>query len=896
MGGGEMRLFANVCLWAMVLMSLLPCKALGGARFEELKKDWTIYLVQHTHTDIGYTRPQTEILSEHLRYIDYAIDYCDRTRDYPDAARFRWTCEAAWAVAEYIRVRPESQIRRLKDCIRRGQIEITAMYFNMAEVADENSLRYFLLPLAALKEQGIPVRLAMQNDVNGIAWCLADYLPDLGVRYLWMGEHTHKALEPFDKPTVFRWESPSGNGLYAFRAEHYMTGNFWGLPDGKMEDVEANLRNYLKSLEDRSYPFSEIGIQFSGSYTDNAPPSTSICDFIAAWNEKYDTPKLRSATAQEFMDQVVSHYPDQIPTYRAAWPDWWTDGFGSAARETGQARRAQADLLSAQALLSMAALQGVPLPEGSAVGIRKIHDDLLFYDEHTFGASESIWDSSSWQTAVQWGIKGAYAWTARKDAGMLYETAGGLLQDCIHRDSVPTLTFFNPLAWERDAFCDVFIDFTILPQDGSCVIEDADGQVLPMQVLSERREGRYYRVFVKGMPSLGYRTCRIVRRSAPASGEEVSLVSQDSTFVLVSPFYRVVVDAVRGGVRSLWDKKAGRELVDAGSCWELGQPIRETLSDRHNLELKNATGLDRHAVRDVRVREGNSGPLFRSLTVTASSEGLSSHGITCELRLYAQMPVIELCYSARPLAQTDPNAWYVAFPFVGERLAFDVPGGVVRPGENQLEGTSSTWNTMQNFVASRSENHQILLSSREVPLVQLGGLMDGPFQYIKQYGQPHVFSWVTNNYWVTNFKASQDGEIRWSYALTSLPGQSDGDALRFSIGDRVPLYGRTLPAGIPDSCPLEGSQLTVMPSDVTVTAICPSQDGRHIILHIRETSGRDGVVFSLLSQGRMLRFDRVDALERVLGHKLSSCLIPAQGNLLVRVDADPAGWNTQTRR
>jgi hypothetical protein len=27
---------------------------------------WTVYLVQHVHTDIGYTRPQTEILPEHL--------------------------------------------------------------------------------------------------------------------------------------------------------------------------------------------------------------------------------------------------------------------------------------------------------------------------------------------------------------------------------------------------------------------------------------------------------------------------------------------------------------------------------------------------------------------------------------------------------------------------------------------------------------------------------------------------------------------------------------------------------------------------------------------------------------------------------------------------------------
>ena len=55
----------------------------------------TIYLVQHTHTDIGYTRPQAEILGEHLRYIDFALEYCALTDDYPDEAKFRWTCEAA---------------------------------------------------------------------------------------------------------------------------------------------------------------------------------------------------------------------------------------------------------------------------------------------------------------------------------------------------------------------------------------------------------------------------------------------------------------------------------------------------------------------------------------------------------------------------------------------------------------------------------------------------------------------------------------------------------------------------------------------------------------------------------------------------------------------------------
>lgn len=52
-------------------------------------RHWQMNLVQHTHTDIGYTRSQMEILAEHLRYIDYALDYCDATDHYPDYAKFR---------------------------------------------------------------------------------------------------------------------------------------------------------------------------------------------------------------------------------------------------------------------------------------------------------------------------------------------------------------------------------------------------------------------------------------------------------------------------------------------------------------------------------------------------------------------------------------------------------------------------------------------------------------------------------------------------------------------------------------------------------------------------------------------------------------------------------------
>lgn len=163
-------------------------------------KKWKIKFIQHNHTDIGYTRSQTDILAEHLRYIDYALDYCDATDNYPDNAKFRWTCEASWPVDEYLKCRPASQVERLIKRINEGRIEVTGMYFNFDEIPDEKILAASLAAAGRIKEKGIPVTLAMQDDVNGIGWCLNDYFNQMGIKYLNMGTHGHRALICFDKP------------------------------------------------------------------------------------------------------------------------------------------------------------------------------------------------------------------------------------------------------------------------------------------------------------------------------------------------------------------------------------------------------------------------------------------------------------------------------------------------------------------------------------------------------------------------------------------------------------------------------------------------------------------------------------------------------------------------
>ena len=850
-----------------VVISILSGSELLGrftAKVVPVKKQ-TIYLVQHTHTDIGYTKPQTEILAEHIRYIDYAIEYCELTENYPDEAKFRWVCEATWPVKEYLKSRPKEQIEKFIKYIKNGQIEVAGMFFNMSEMVDENSFKTFLEPIKTLKELGIPVKTAMQNDVNGIAWCLADYMPDLGIKYFSMGENNHRALIPFNRPTIYKWESPSGKSSYSYRTDHYHTGNFWRISDLNAEEIAPTIFGYLENLTASGYPFDAISVQYSGYHTDNSPPSMIPNKLIKDWNEKYAWPKLKSALLHEFLDYIVSKYDEQLPVIRAAYPDWWTDGFGSAARETAASRKTHADMITIQGLLSMSSAKGQVLPENIHNRIRHIHENLLFYDEHTYGAAESISDPTCDNSMVQWAEKGSYVWEALKNAQIMYETAGGMLQSFIPRGEKPTITFYNTLNWSRSGMVELYIDHEIIPAGREFRLIDSNGNEAKAQPLRSRREGTYYAVYAQNLPPMGYKVYQILtgdknRQSLPA----VSLTDN----IIENNYFRIELDPIKGSIKSLTDKESGLEMVDKDSPWLLGAFVYETLNNnRRQMEQYTLTEYNRKGISDIIIKPGTSGPIFKSFHIEGKSGGVEEkHGVKIEVRMFHNEKRIEFNYTTRKLPITEPDGIYIAFPFKldNAKLYFDVQGGVVSSGENQIEGTASDWNTVQNFVSARNSNTQFILSSDVIPLFQLGGINTGQYQRKKTYDKPHVYSWVTNNYWTTNFRASQEGELKWSYYLTSTGDISNSAATKFGWGSRIPVYSRVMPEGKNTNHPAEYSAFRLNNDNFLMASATPSATEGYLLINVRELDGKNSTLQILDKNGKPMEFTVVNILEEPL--------------------------------
>jgi alpha-mannosidase len=211
------------------------------------------------------------------------------------------------------------------------------------------------------------------------------------------------------------------------------------------------------------------------------------------------------------------------------------------------------------------------------------------------------------------------------------------------------------------------------------------------------------------------------------------------------------------------------------------------------------------------------------------------------VRMFNNQKRIDFSYSINKKSVIDPEAIYIAFPFKVEHFEIhsDVPGGTFKAGEEQIPGSSNDWNTVQNFVAIRNGDHQVVLGSHQAPLMQFGNINTGRYEADAKPENPHIYGWPMNNYWVTNFNANQYGEYRWTYYFTSSKETDNGTATRFGWESRIPFLNRVMPAGVEGKDKTDRrSVISDFPSNVLLVNARPAKDDNGIFLQVRETEGK----------------------------------------------------------
>ena len=813
----------------------------------------TVYVCNHAHTDIGFTDYQDNCFRQHSASIDQALDLIEATDSYPDAARYRWTCEATGPLLHHLRNASAEQIERFRHWHARGRIDVTAMQYNLTPLLNVEQMHRSLYPLRALRDQfGLTIESAMQDDVNGVSWLFADLLAELGVWFYTAAINPIRGARPKPFPGAFWWQGPSGRKVLAWNGFHYLFGRSQaGL--GNWDVVDRLLPPWVAQLEnDPDYPFDFLYCESTHPVrVDNGPPDPRMPEFVRRWNEEERPFKLAFVTTTEFGCILRDNHANAIGTQAGDWTDHWTDGPGSSAYETGVNRQAH-EILGAAEVVEAWLRARDPRRTWSPSRAADTYETMTLYDEHTWGAYSSIEAPDSLFTRAQWNRKAGFAYSAVMDAHDQLASAAHALARPLGKEGpegIFNLGNLKPEEAFKPSGIDEVLVINTLPWDRRVVVEEPEprGGAAPIGMLDC--------FFNRGSGWGGARPIPPVRRLAgtvPSMGYAfLPIKPPDAAELKVGPgfienrHYRVVIDPAGGGLLSFVDKDLGYDFAASYQGWRPGQYIYEEVDSpegrlaindydfsqpdfftgNKNTPWRRSTAT-KVSVGEPRIDEGRA-----SITVNIEAPGVSSATVTYALD--AGTKVLNVDWQLDKLHNADPEAVFIAFPFAldGADFTIDLNGIPAVPNRDQLNGAAKDWYPLQRWVDVSDSKRGVTLVPLDAPLVHLGGITTGKWSRVLEPEGPTIMSWALNNHWMVNFKASQDGLIPLRYRLTTHAGAADpAVAARFAAEVSVP------PIVLRDIAPTDGrssSFLTVDPDAPVLVTAKPGEDRDWIALRIQ---------------------------------------------------------------
>jgi hypothetical protein len=120
-----------------------------------------------------------------------------------------------------------------------------------------------------------------------------------------------------------------------------------------------------------------------------------------------------------------------------------------------------------------------------------------------------------------------------------------------------------------------------------------------------------------------------------------------------------------------------------------------------------------------------------------------------------------------------------AFPFSikNAETVIDLPFGEMRPEREQLTGANKNFYSVNNGVSISGMRQNVLLTTVGTPILEVGGMqgeawMSDTREFLDwsrfASSSSTVYSWVMNNSWSTNYKASQSGKVEFRYSIIPL--------------------------------------------------------------------------------------------------------------------------------
>jgi alpha-mannosidase len=810
-------------------------------------KRWKLYLCPKIHNDIGFTDIQPHVNELDTRNTDTVLSIL---AEYPF---YKFNFETSWLVENYLDCRPEKYRQEFLQRAREGRAPINAFYLNLLTgvCTGEELYRSLYYTHALHLKHGTGFDYACLTDAPSHSWFLPTLLTDVGIKVFSNGSNQARApilvQSNLNEVSPFYWEGINGERILMWYARVYaqwklLTAEGFLNRQVSYDYLKGTLPQFLTRYLREDY--APDAVMVYGAYIDNASiPPTAEAEFVEKWNQEYAYPRLIVASDAEYFEYVTKNFSDQLPVYRGDAGSFWEDGVASSSQATAKNRQTQQILPMAEISSSLATMFE-PRYRYPTEDFHSAWKNVLFYDEHTWGAFNSISQPEREGVLRQWEVKQSYSDRANLDARNLQSRSLNRLCQQIGVEG-NTIFAFN---WQNRIRTEPLV---VELSAGSYLLDLSTDKPVETDVLFEKEGWKKVRFLAEHIPAMGYRGYAIRYFNAPKNPPVNEL--HESRWGIENPHYRLTLDRNTGGINSLIDKAEQRELVDQVDSYSLNQYLyvsggKDSLIKDLHFGSPPAELIIAEAGQ-ARLIENVDTPLGQRIVVETSANNTPS--IRSEYLLYDRIKRVDIVNTVQKEATRDKEAVYFAFPLAADKpkWEYQIQNGWVRPNEDQLPGACREWFAVQNLVHLQDGDFSVAWSSRDAPLVNFTDINRGKWLTQLEITTGHFFSYVMNNYWYVNYKATQGGEFIFRYSITSGNSLSREQLADFDSDTRVPILAYPYLSSFSASVAKEdrllqassASLLQLEATNLQIVTLKRAEDGVGYILRILETAGRSGI-------------------------------------------------------
>jgi hypothetical protein len=825
-------------------------------------KKWNLFIVPHTHLDVGYTDYQAKVAEAQSRALDEAIQMI---LDHPE---FRFSPDGFWCVRQFLAGRSEEEQQRLFRMVEKKKIFVPSAEASLLTGFPglETLLRSLYPGFRFNHDHGGDGDYANITDVPSYSWSYASVLAAAGLKYFAAASNNDRAPVLFQghlhEKSPFWWEGPDGGRILMWYSRHYhQVLTLFGMPPQIAGGRDA-LPRFLQIFSHSEYKSDAVVVY--GTQVENTDLFPQQATLAGEWNKIYAYPHLSYSGFSEALRYIAGQFGDTIPVVRGDGGPYWEDGIISTARSAALERETEHRALAAEKFSTISSVVDPRLqPEDEA--LKRLWHNMVLYDEHTWGAAGSESNPRSQETLGQWSVKEGFAVQAKKDVDYVLRRGMAALADYIY-DPQGTLLVFNPLSWQRSGMVEMDLD------KGHELIDQVTRRTVPYEVLSTGPAYRRVRFLAQNVPSVGYKAYTLKESKAePGTPQEIS------GGTLENQYYRVTLDPDSGAVKSIYDKDLNQELVNASSPYTFDQYLYVTGADQTPNRLVQFSPA--FPVPELTVHNSSEGrllPVTKQPFATVArieSSAMNTPRIQTEVVLFNGQKKIEFINRVHKTEVYTKEGVYFAFPLAMDqpRFRYEIQNGIVDPSRDQLPGAGKEWFSVQHWLAAEQGGVTAALVPVDAPLVALGDIVRGtwPLEFGQRSGT--IFSYVMDNYWDTNYAAGQGGDFTFRYVLTSGNSLDPGYLGRLGREEMSPLEIDQITSqdkAVNSPRPLDAFQasfLEVKDPDAVLVTWKKAEDGQGTILRFVEVAGKESVIEVQTPIFELKSAWLNDALERTQG-------------------------------